>query len=299
MPEATPYPLTCALVGLKGFEYLRNIIKLGAIPSRVVGYEQSDDTLRSLDKIKALCDAQNIPFELNKRPLFGKDETVFLVGWQFLVYDRPEHMIVFHDSLLPKYRGFAPTVTALINGEPKIGVSAIVPADGVDTGNIVEQFAFDVTYPIKVEDALRLQAEGMARLTLTILKKKHAGELSIEAQDHSSATFSIWRDSDDYWIDWSEPADRIVRTIDAVGPPYAGARSIYRGTPIIIREAIVSPELRFEIRQPGKIWSIEKNTPMVICGSGLIKILDAETESGEPVKFERLRNRLVNPSKVL
>ena len=40
-----------------------------------------------------------------------------------------ENLIVFHDSLLPKYRGFAPLVSQLINGEEYLGVTAIFTND--------------------------------------------------------------------------------------------------------------------------------------------------------------------------
>ena len=39
-------------------------------------------------------------------------------------------LLIFHDSLLPKLRGFNPTVTALIAGEIEIGVTAFSPIGG-------------------------------------------------------------------------------------------------------------------------------------------------------------------------
>jgi hypothetical protein len=51
------------------------------------------------------------------------------------------------------------------------------------------------------------------------------GKIKIEKQDHSKATYSIWRDEIDLWIDWNESASRIERTIRALGRPYMGART--------------------------------------------------------------------------
>lgn len=51
-------------------------------------------------------------------------------------------------------------------------------------------------------------------------------------------------------------------------------------------------EMNFAVRQPGKIWQIANNCPMVICGRGMLKIIDAEYEDGSKVMFNRLRENL-------
>lgn len=50
-----------------------------------------------------------------------------------------DDLVVFHDSMLPKYRGFAPTPTAMINGEREIGVSALFASEQIDCGDIILQ----------------------------------------------------------------------------------------------------------------------------------------------------------------
>jgi methionyl-tRNA formyltransferase len=40
----------------------------------------------------------------------------FAIGWRWLIKNQ-HNLIVFHDSLLPKYRGFSPLVNSLVNGE--------------------------------------------------------------------------------------------------------------------------------------------------------------------------------------
>ena len=57
-------------------------------------------------------------------------------------------------------------------------------------------------------------------------------------------------------------------------------------------ELVLKEDLPFAIRQPGKIWSIRDNIPSVICGSGMLRILEAEQEDGTPVLFSKLRCRL-------
>ena len=42
-------------------------------------------------------------------------------------------------------------------------------------------------------------------------------------QNHSNATYSLWRSQEDYFIDWSQSATQIKRFIDSVSFPYSGA----------------------------------------------------------------------------
>jgi methionyl-tRNA formyltransferase len=44
----------------------------------------------------------------------------FAIGWRWIIKDN-NNLIVFHDSLLPKYRGFAPLVNSLISNENRGG----------------------------------------------------------------------------------------------------------------------------------------------------------------------------------
>ncbi|WP_340691621.1 formyltransferase family protein [Hyphomonas sp.] len=289
-------PFTCAGVGLKANEYLRDLNALGVRPTRMVSYRQATDQLSSFDSLAAFCAEISIPLEETRRPSFAPDELVFMVGWQYLVRDASQNVIVFHDSLLPKYRGFAPTVTAMINGESRIGVTALKPVNEVDAGPIIGQIETELHYPMLIAEALRKQAQSMSKLTIEILGAIVNGMPAGAPQNEAEATYSLWRDGGDYWIDWSQSAARIARIVDAVGPPYEGARSLYNGEEIIIRAAQALPDLVFEIRQPGKVWKLEDGAPVVVCEQGLLKIIHAETPAGQNVAFDRLRSRFAGKS---
>ncbi|MBU1289343.1 MAG: hypothetical protein KJ871_16640 [Alphaproteobacteria bacterium] len=296
MSEPEQQPFTCAGVGLKAYEYLRDLDALGVRPARMISYRQGTDQLSSFDSIADFCTENAIPLEESKRPSFAPDELVFMVGWQYLVRDASSSLIVFHDSLLPKYRGFAPTVTAMINGESRIGVTALKPVIEVDAGPIIGQIAIQVRYPMAIADALKMQAQSMSKLTINILAACANGIPDGVPQNEEEATYSLWRDADDYWLDWSQSADRIARTIDAVGPPYEGAHSLYNGQEIIIRAAQALRDVMFETRQPGKVWKLEDGAPVVVCGQGMLKVIQAETASGQQVIFDRLRSRFSGQS---
>jgi methionyl-tRNA formyltransferase len=289
--QATAFGV-CA-VGFKGAEYLSKLIEAGQLPSAVFSYEQKDDITNAFARITELARQQGIAFHKTKHPAFDGGKPLFFVGWQYLIKQLQDGFIVFHDSLLPKYRGFTPTVNALINGETRIGVTAFKPDQGSDTGPILAQLDMPVAYPIRIAQALRQQAALMAQLTLDILSRQQAGNLKAVAQDHATATYSIWRDEKDYRIDWNESAAAIKRTVDALSFPYAGATTLADDRTLVIDEASEVGDLDFRPRHPGKVWRFDEGRPVVICGRGLIRLDSVLTYDGQAYAFERLRTRLL------
>jgi methionyl-tRNA formyltransferase len=192
-----------------------------------------------------------------------------------------EKLIILHDSLLPKYRGFSPLVTALINGEKRIGVTAIFGDKQYDTGPIITQSSRNINYPITIKEAITIINEiyldvGTYVLN-TILVKKIA---SSTPQNESQASYSAWRDDDDYRIDWNKSSHEIERFINAVGKPYKGAfTKTSTGETVRINAAISLADVSIENRDTGKVLFLELGYPIIICKSGLLKILDATIES--------------------
>lgn len=283
--------LTICVVGLKGAVFLEGILAKGVQPNRIISYDQPDDKACSFSKIRELAERSGAEFLDQKRPVLLEEELSFFVGWQFLVKSPGPYTVVFHDSMLPRYRGFAPTVTALINGDREIGVTALSPNDGVDEGEIIDQKAVLISYPMTIARALELQAVLMAGLAIDIHARWLNGHFVTRKQDHSLATYSIWRDEKDHIIDWSRPAVEILRFIHAVGHPYAGARTFAGGVEVIIDDATLVDDLRFEQRHCGKIWQLDAGRPIVICGCGLLR-LDAIRKDGESFQLRKLRQRL-------
>jgi len=281
----------CA-AGLKGAVFASGLLGFGVGIGRIVSYHQPDDASHSFERLQHLADEAGAAFEANKRPQIAHDILTFIVGWQFLLDDTGPNAVVFHDSLLPRYRGFAPTVTSLINGEAQIGVTALAPAAGMDEGPILARQAVEIRYPIKIARALELQSRAMVDLAVVIHDRWKRGDLSAVEQDHSKATYSMWRDASDYVIDWSRSADQIARFIDAVGYPYAGARTADGKDIVIVHDATVVGDLAYELREPGKVSRLEDGRPIVICGAGLLRLDRCTNVDGSTHEFKKLRLRL-------
>lgn len=198
---------------------------------------------------------------------------LFAVSWRWLIHTQPsQQLIVFHDSILPRYRGFAPLVSALINGEPRIGVTALLASAEYDRGAMLAQRSVPITYPQKVATAIEALTPCYQHLAIEvgtmILKQSLVGQ----PQDESLATYSLWRDDHDYFIDWTWDAERIRRFVDAVGFPYLGAATVASGVIYRILECSATADVPIENRTPGKVIFVHDKVPVIVCGRGLLRV---------------------------
>jgi methionyl-tRNA formyltransferase len=93
------------------------------------------------------------------------------------------------------------------------------------------------------------------------------------------ATYSLWRDEEDYRIHWSTDAARIKRLIDSVGTPYKGASALMETRRVRILDAAVEPDIQVEDRKPRKVVFLREGSPIVICGRGLLRITDMRDDA--------------------
>ena len=278
------------LMGRKGFYTLETyVLRLqGASIAYVIGARDNALARDYYDDIQDLCTRAGVPFYDRKEAGDVAVDYRFALGWRWLI-PNTERLIILHDSLLPRYRGFAPLVNALINGEKQIGVTALFAGASYDTGPIVGQRSLDVHYPLRIATAIEALAPLYAELVISIATKILKGE-TIEAtdQEEAEASYSLWRNEDDYRIDWSLSAASIRRSIDALGFPYRGANAWADDEKCRILEAEEVDDVRIENRDAGKVIFLKGDFPVVVCGTGLILlkkvVYDASGEDMLPLK---------------
>jgi methionyl-tRNA formyltransferase len=239
-------------------------------------------------RIRAMCQDHGIAFIDRESPMPDGRAVVaqLAIGWKWLIKDY-ENLIVFHDSLLPRYRGFAPLVNALIQGEPQIGVTAIQANGSYDRGAILGQLAHDVTYPARIADMITVTEGLYQELVLMVVGKLLAGERPAGvAQIEAQATYSLWRDEEDYLIDWTQSSQAIRRLIDAVGSPFKGAKTVWDNRALRILRAQEVDDVTIEGRQAhtGKLIFFAEGDPVIVCGTGLLRLTQiCDDPSGQPV----------------
>lgn len=246
------------------------------------------------DDIVALARSAGIP--VYSRPEQPNERATWLlaVSWRWLIEPAANQpLVVFHDSLLPRYRGFAPLVSALVNGDTRLGVTAILGSDEYDRGPVLAQETVSVHYPLTIDEAIRQVVPCYEKLATSVAALAMAGPLQGRPQDEAAATYSLWRDDEDYFVDWSWDAPRIQRFVDALGHPYKGAAVSVDGKLLRLRACEALPDVVVENRTPGKVIFVRDGHPVVVCGQGLLKILrlceDGSDESALPLARFRTR----------
>ena len=275
------------IIGAKGLQSLKAFFE--TFGGEAVGYVMAarDAAIEydAFDDIEDYCKASSLAFCARGGALYGVDEqcdAIFAIGWRWLI-DETDKLIVFHDSPLPRYRGFAPLVNMLIDGCDEIAVTALLAADQYDRGDIVAQATMPITYPLKIADAIDQAASLYAKLVVEVGGAiLTSGSLQGQAQDEANASYSLWRDDADYRVDFSRSAVELRRFIDAVGYPYKGASALVGGLPVRLLDAVALADVNVENRQAhlGKVIFMEGNYPVVVCGSGLLKITELRDEQG-------------------
>jgi methionyl-tRNA formyltransferase len=286
------------IMNSKGLYVLKNFIdKFGSSSvAYVVSSEDKNIQKDFFDEIKELATKEKIKF-------FSRFENVvpiekefngykFAIGWRWLIKDE-RNLIVFHDSLLPKYRGFAPLVNCLVNNENRGGVTALFASSEYDKGDIIAQKSFEINYPKKISEAIDKIEPLYFELVDEIFTKLQSGdEIKAIKQDDNKATYSLWLDNEDYFIDWSWSAEKIKRFVDAVGYPYDNVKAYLNGEIVKFIDVEIVEDVVVEHRERhiGKVIFIKDGIPIVVCSDGLIGLRNICDENDNEM-FINFRSR--------
>ncbi len=123
-----------------------------------------------------------------------------------------------HGSLLPEYRGAAPMQRAILEGKRETGITTMLMAAGLDTGDMLlrESVAIDVNDNFEtVHD--KLGAVGAA-LLLRTLDGLREGVITPEVQDDSRATYAAKIEKADCVLDFTKTAREVHDRIRALSP---------------------------------------------------------------------------------
>ena len=142
-----------------------------------------------------------------------------------------------HGSLLPKYRGRAPTNWAVLKGETETGATLHEMVAKPDAGAIVDQSAVPILpddTALQVFDKVTVAAEQVLWRSLPAIMAGHPPRLP---NDLTLGSYFSGRKPEDGQIDWSLPAAQVYNLIRAVAPPYPGAFTEIAGTRLVVGAA--------------------------------------------------------------
>lgn len=188
-----------------------------------------------------------------------------------------------HASLLPRWRGAAPIHRALLAGDDTTGITIMQMDAGLDTGAMLSR----ASCPILPEDTSgslhdRL-AELGARTLVECLEPLAAGTLTPEPQDDSQACYAHKLEKQEGLIDWSQPAELIVRRIRGLNPwPVAYTRLDEDN----LRIWAATADARSSDAAPGTIIESSGDGIRVAAGEGSVLLTQLQLPGGraQPVK---------------
>jgi len=205
-----------------------------------------------------------------------KPDIAFAIGWRYLISQAaysipPKGTLIIHDSLLPKYRGFAPMNWAIINGEKETGVTLFHIADGVDCGPIVDQ----LSTPIHMEDTAQIVDERIIQLYEEIIVKNlpalQSGTAKCIPQDEALASYTCKRTPRDGEINWQNSALQTHNLIRSLTHPFPGAYTKLNGKKILIWQAQLPTHQEHYVGNiPGRVLGKRNGMIEVLTGAGVL-----------------------------
>ena len=148
-----------------------------------------------------------------------------------------------HASLLPLYRGASPIQQAILNRDKETGISTMLMAEGLDTGDILLQKKLSLTGEETGEslfEALALLSQDCILETLRLLEE---GKCPRRAQEEEKASHCSMILKQDGFVNWNKPAVEIEAMVRAFNPWPAAVSILSNGKSFKIWKARVVDKL--------------------------------------------------------
>ncbi|MDA0735119.1 MAG: methionyl-tRNA formyltransferase [Chloroflexi bacterium] len=196
------------------------------------------------------------------------------------VLEMPPHgCLNLHPSLLPRYRGPSPVVTAIKEGEAVTGVTLMLLDEGMDTGPIIAQ----QEYPIATGDTAESLTSTLFALGAALLVEKLdpwvTGQLTAQPQDNAQATVTRKLERTDGEADWQLSAQKLERLRRAY-TPWPGLFTHWQGQVLKLLDVVALPADASIPGEPGLVVALENaDTPVaIVTGDGWLGLKTVQLE---------------------
>lgn len=195
--------------------------------------------------------------------------------------------INIHASLLPRWRGAAPIQRAILAGDKKTGITIMQMDEGLDTGDMLAiascEIAADDTGETLHNKLMALGAETLISTVSAIADADARGQrLEREKQNEAEACYAPKLNKAEARIDWSLPADTILRAIRAYNAwPVAYCSYEKNNRMAILRlwqaEAAAN-SADFADSEVGTVVAESASGIDVVTGDGVLRITELQAE---------------------
>jgi methionyl-tRNA formyltransferase len=214
------------------------------------------------------------------------------------VLDAPRRgCLNLHASILPEYRGAAPIQWAILQGQTETGISLMQMDEGMDTGAVYATRTLAIPPCMNGGELTDALADLAAAMVGEEMLAAVEGRLLATPQDSSRATSAPPIRREHLAIDWSAPSAKVLCQIRAFAPA-PGAFTLSGGRRLKVLEARLGASN--EGGPPGQVLVSGHGNIEIVCGSGSVELLRAQSENGKPQGARDLVNgRLLQPGQRL
>jgi methionyl-tRNA formyltransferase len=188
--------------------------------------------------------------------------------------------INIHASLLPRWRGAAPIQRAIEAGDQKTGVCLMRMDEGLDTGAVFSSTEISISDDDTAQSLHDALANAGASLLVSDLPAIVKGSLVAIPQPNDGVTYASKVTSEECRIDWSLPAARIKRAIQAF-TPHPGAFTTWHGKRLKIFKAKICSLHGRSDNPPGTIVESSGDLLVAQCGEGSLLALEEIQAEGK------------------
>jgi methionyl-tRNA formyltransferase len=192
-------------------------------------------------------------------------------------------MVNIHFSLLPRWRGAAPLERAILAGDETTGVCLMEIAEALDEGDVYARAEIPVAN--QTLDELR---ESLVQASCDLLVTELSKGLGTPEPQAGDVTYARKLKSDDFALDFSEPAKQLARVIRL-----GRAHTTLQGKRFAIKAASVDGE-------PCEMAPGALNGVRVATGQGWLVLETVQPEGKKPVAADDWRRGArIEPTTVL
>ena len=260
--------------------------KLIDLKANIVGVitKQHSAFNSDFEDLSMISNNNNIPYLYteninNQETIFWikklKSDIIFCFGWSSLIKKDvldlcPMGVLGFHPSLLPNNRGRHPLIWAKVLGLEKSGTTFFFMDEGADTGDILDQKEFKISFEDNANSLYKKMIENSIKQLKDFLPKLISNNYPRVKQNHFGNTWRK-RDQIDGLIDFRMTSESICNLVRGFSEPYLGAHCIYKNKEIKVWE-IELAICNLNNLEPGKVLDIIDNNIKVKTSNSAILI---------------------------
>lgn len=182
--------------------------------------------------------------------------------------------INLHASILPEYRGASPIQQTLLNGDQITGVTAMLMEEGLDTGDILKIDTIEVSDDELVESLFQRLTKVATSLTVDILENFNSYTPVKQNETKATHCKKITKaDGEVAFLNASELYNKY-----RAFTPWPG---LFLSSGLKLKK--IQLEEKYSENIEGKILSIEKNSILVGCKEGSVRIYSVQAPSKKEV----------------